>query len=228
LKQVRTADFAAYRDQRLETIKPASLKRDLGTIRHMFEVARHEWGLPIRENPIATLRFKAPDQRRERRLKDGEWERLIQAAKACRNTHIAPIIAVAIETGMRRGEILATRWEHYDTRARTLFIPSSKNGHPRTIPIGATVHKLLEELPKHDRRVFPVSANAFRLAWERAKRRAKIDGLHFHDLRHEAISRFFELGLTTPEVALISGHRDFRMLFRYTHPARELIEQKLR
>ncbi len=66
-------------------------------------------------------------------------------------------------------------------------------------------------------RVFPLSPNAVRLAWERLKRRAGINDLHFHDLRHEAISRFFELGLSIPEVALISGHRDFKMLFRYTH-----------
>ena len=62
-----------------------------------------------------------------------------------------------------------------------------------------------------------MAANALRLAWERICRRANIIDFHFHDLRHEAISRFFELGLSMPEVSLISGHKDFRMLFRYTH-----------
>jgi integrase len=68
-------------------------------------------------------------------------------------------------------------------------------------------------------RLFPVSANAFRLAWERCKRRAERAGckgvqeLRFHDLRHEAVSRFFEKGLNTAEVASISGHRDLRTLF---------------
>ncbi len=87
---------------------------------------------------------------------------------------------------------------------------------------------VLDRLPRSTDRVFPITANAFRLAWERVKRRAGIDDLHFHDLRHEAISRFFEIGLTTPEVALISGHRDMRMLYRYTHPARAGIAQELR
>jgi integrase len=64
---------------------------------------------------------------------------------------------------------------------------------------------------------FPVNANAFRLAWERLRKRADLCDLRFHDLRHEAISRFFELGLSVPEVAVISGHKDARMLFRYTH-----------
>ena len=66
-------------------------------------------------------------------------------------------------------------------------------------------------------RVYEVSPNAFRLAWERLRNRVGIKDLHFHDLRHEAISQFFEMGLSIPEVALISGHRDPRMLFRCTH-----------
>ena len=75
--------------------------------------------------------------------------------------------------------------------------------------------------------MFPITANALRLAWERLRRRAGITDLHFHDLRHEAISRFFEKGLSVPEVALISGHRDYRMLFRYTHLRAEDIVGKL-
>jgi integrase len=75
--------------------------------------------------------------------------------------------------------------------------------------------------------VFPVNGNAARLAWERLRERAGVSDLRFHDLRHEAVSRFFELGLNVPEVAMISGHRDPRMLFRYTHPKPELVAQKL-
>ena len=76
--------------------------------------------------------------------------------------------------------------------------------------------------------VFPITTNALKLAWQRTVKRAEIEDLHFHDLRHEAISRFFELGLTLPEVALISGHRDYRMLFRYTHPRAKDVAKKLR
>jgi hypothetical protein len=71
LSELRTDDFAAYRDERLKQIKPASLKRQLEPIRHLFEIARKEWGLPIRENPLNKLQLKAPDQRRVRRLRDG-------------------------------------------------------------------------------------------------------------------------------------------------------------
>ncbi|MBU0799368.1 MAG: tyrosine-type recombinase/integrase [Alphaproteobacteria bacterium] len=78
-----------------------------------------------------------------------------------------------------------------------------------------------------DAPVFPLSDNATKLAWQRLAKRAKIENLRFHDLRHEAISRFFERGLSLPEVALISGHRDFRMLFRYTHLKAEDVAAKL-
>jgi integrase len=73
---------------------------------------------------------------------------------------------------------------------------------------------------------FPLTANALRLAWDRLKRKGNINGLHFHDLRHEAISRFFEKGLSIPEVALISGHKDVRQLFRYTHLKAEDVVKK--
>jgi len=75
--------------------------------------------------------------------------------------------------------------------------------------------------------VFPITAESLKKAWQRLIKRTKIDNLHFHDLRHEAITRFFEMGLSIPEVALISGHRDYRMLFRYTHLRAEDVGKKL-
>ena len=73
----------------------------------------------------------------------------------------------------------------------------------------------------------PVSANGFRLAWDRLRGRAGLSNLRFHDLRHEAISRFFELGLNIPEEVVISGHKDPRILFRYTHLRAESLIPKL-
>ena len=74
---------------------------------------------------------------------------------------------------------------------------------------------------------FPVTPNGFRLAWNRLRSRAGLSALRFHDLRHEAISRFFELGLNIPEVAVISGHKNPRMLFRYTHLRAEALVDRL-
>lgn len=227
LSELRTADFAAYRDERLRVIKASSLSRELTPIRHLFEVARKEWGLPIQTNPLADLSIQGADQRRERRLRAGELERLLSAANLSRNPVLVPVVLFALATGMRRSEILAMRWTHIDLPAQALLIPTTKNGHARTIPLAPDACKLLSVTTPSQGRVFPISANALRLSWERLRKRAKIDDLHFHDLRHEAISRFFEAGLSTPEVALISGHRDARMLFRYTHPMRTQILAKL-
>jgi integrase len=193
----------------------------------MFEVARDEWGLPLADNPLGKLRLKIPPQRRERRLKEGELERLVLAAQSCRNPLILPIVLFAVATAMRRGEILGLRWEHIDQGRRTLLIPDSKNGRSRTLPLTSQAIEALDLVSVTNECVFPISANAFRLAWERLRARAGSHDLHFHDLRHEAISRFFERGLSVPEVALISGHRDARMLFRYTHPLRSVIIEKL-
>jgi len=227
LSELTTAHFAAYRDERLQEIKPASLKRQLDPIRNMFEVARDEWGIPIRENPLAKLSMPPINNRRERRLRNGELQRLIEAAKTRKNPLIAPIIKFAVETAMRRGEILAMRWVHIDWKQRSLLIPHTKNGYVRTIPLTPAAYGLLDSCRREGDLVFSITGNALRLSWERVKKKAEIDDLHFHDLRHEAISRFFEMGLTTPEVALISGHRDMRMLFRYTHPLRSQISEKL-
>ena len=129
---------------------------------------------------------------------------------------------------MRKSEILNMRWEDVSLEKRTLHIPQSKNGHSRTIPLSSGVIVLLKRLKAKGRGVvFPISANAFRLSWDRVLVRAQIKGLHFHDLRHEAISRLFEKGLSIPEVALISSHRDYRMLARYTHLRAEDIVEKL-
>jgi integrase len=193
----------------------------------LFEVARKEWGLPIRDNPLAQLSINGTDQRRERRLRDGELAQLLTAAKTSRNPFLVPIILFALVTAMRRGEILAVKWSDIDLAASALLISSTKNGHARVIPLIPEAIKLLDSLPRSGERVFPLRANALRLAWERLRKRAGLEDFHFHDLRHEAISRFFEAGLSTVEVALISGHRDARMLFRYTHPLRERIVAQL-
>lgn len=117
-------------------------------------------------------------------------------------------------------------------------MPFTKTDKSRTIPLTDRALEILSgrkaALPTDAECAFPITANAFRLAWERSKRRAEKAGcvgvqeLRFHDLRHEAVSRFFEMGLNTAEVASISGHKDLRMLFRYTHLKAEDIVVKLR
>lgn len=234
LDHLTSADFSAYRDERLKSIAPISLKRQLAPISHAFEIARTEWGIPIKENPIEKLRLKARDNRRERRLKDGEQEKLLEAARTRQNPLIEKVVIFAIETGMRRGEILGLHWDQVDLKRRSVTILESKNGYSRTIPLTPGAFALLQSMKDEagdkdlkPERVFPLTANTLRMAWERMLARTDIEDLHFHDLRHEAISRFFEMGLTVPEVASISGHRDMKMLMRYAHADTTKLARKL-
>lgn len=227
LKSLKTKHFCAYRDERLEVISKASLQRQLNPLRNMFEVAMNEWCLPIPENPLDKVKLKAIDNRRERRLKDGELERILEAARTRRNPYIVPIIIFAISTSMRRGEILSLRWTHVDWKRRSVTLKTSKNGYSRTVPLTPQAYEILASLERDQEVVFPTTANAVRLMWQRITKDAGVEDLHFHDLRHEAISRLFELGLTVPEVASISGHRDGRMLLRYAHACNEMVKSKL-
>ena len=94
----------------------------------------------------------------------------------------------------------------------------TKNGSSRNVPLSLDAISILNDLARSfDGRVFPISNTSLRGLWNRACRRAGITDLHFHDLRHEATSRFFEKGLNVMEVSAITGHKDLRMLKRYTH-----------
>jgi len=161
-------------------------------------------------------------------LLPGELQKLDEALRTGRNNQIGTLFRLAIETGMRRGELLRLRWENVDEGRRVLLMPETKNGHPRIVPLTSEALALLaRSRGDGNGPVFRLTANAVRMAWERLRIRAGVPDLRFHDLRHEAISRFFERGLSIAEVALISGHKDVRMLFRYTHLRAEDVAKKL-
>jgi integrase len=130
---------------------------------------------------------------------------------------------------MRQGEIVNLRWQHVDTKRRTAFLPDTKNGEARTVPLSTVVVDLLQALPRSiTGEVFPgVTTEAVKQAFIRATRRAKIEDFHFHDLRHEATTRLFERGLNIIEVSSITGHKDLQMLRRYTHLRAEDLAKKL-
>lgn len=162
-------------------------------------------------------------------MRDGEYETLLAAARTRQNPWIEKVVIFAIETAMRRGEILGLRWDQVDLKRHSVTILESKNGYSRTIPLTPGAIALLHQIQRDggsDTQVFPVTANTLKMAWGRMLDQTDIEDLHFHHLRHEAISRFFEMGLTVPEVASISGHRDMKMLMRYAHANHSAIRSK--
>ena len=209
--------FIQYRDDRLKVVTGGSVGPELALMKRVLDTAVKKWGYGIPYNPINDIEYPKGSVARTRRLAENEKDRLLAAASSQRNIFITPIIEFAIETGMRRSEILKLRWVDVDLENGFASLNDTKNGEDRRVPLTRRSREVLSKVPQDDEKIFPVSANCLRLAWERARKKAKIDDLRFHDLRHEAVSRFFEMGMSFPEVALISGHKDVRQLFRYTH-----------
>lgn len=131
------------------------------------------------------------------------------------------LLIVAIETGMRRGEILGLRWSDISHNRRVITLTMTKNGSGREVPLSPRAFDVLAEWKTQadvdQQRVFPMAPGSLEQAWYRLLLRADVGGLRFHDLRHEAVSRLFERGLNVIEVSSISGHKELRMLRRYTH-----------
>ncbi|MEN8179058.1 MAG: site-specific integrase [Pseudomonadota bacterium] len=231
---IRGVDIARYRDARLKKVSPATVKRELVIISHLFEVARKEWGIHV-ANPVRDIKLPPHSKARERRLQVGhdsekiEESRLLEACEKAKNPFLLPVVHLALETAMRQGELVSLRWEHIDLNRRTAHLPDTKNGESRDVPLSSTAIRVLRSLPRSIHgQVFPgLTTEATKRAYIRAVRRAGIEDLHFHDLRHEATTRFFELGLNIMEVAAITGHKDLRMLRRYTHLKAEDLARKL-
>lgn len=227
LSEVTPKTFADYRDRRLKEVTPSTVSREFTIYKHMFQLAINEWGIPLEANPLHKVKLPKYDDKRNRRLAPGEFDIIESYCKAHQQPDLLNVIILAIETGMRRSELLKLSGGHYNREMGTLLIPITKTGHPRTIPLTTKAISIVNNL-EGNQHVYSKSIEGFMSAWQRLIKRTGIVDLRFHDLRHEAISRFFEMRLSVPEVALISGHRDYRMLQRYTHLKPETVALKLK
>lgn len=220
-------EIASYRDRRLRTVRPATVHREIALMAHAIDTAHREWGIRLPKNPAREVRKPSNNAARDRRLHPGELERIEAAAEATRNEEVLLAVRLALATGLRRGELLSLEWRHINLASRLAYIPTTKTGHARSVPLAESAARMLQIRDPKTGKVFAITPNALRKSWTRILQRAGIVDLRFHDLRHEAITRFFELGLSLPEVAMISGHRDPRMLLRYTHLQAGQIAEKL-
>jgi integrase len=228
LARIRPADLVQWREERLKQVGPKTVRNELLLLRHVFEMATKEFGIEGLGNPVARISLPSPGKARDRRLEMGEGERLMAVAEEDENIWIASLIGLAVETGARRGELANLTWDDVNLNRRTAVLRDTKNGDDRVIPLGSKAIRILEGLPRNiDGRVFPLEPDSITQAFTRVRAAAGLPDLHFHDLRHEAISRFFELGLNPMEVASISGHKTMQMLRRYTHLRAEDLARKL-
>lgn len=234
-----SADIIAdYRDARLtektrrQTLTSNnSVRLELALLSHLFTVAIQEWRIGLPFNPVANIRKPSPGQGRDRRLTADEESRLLKAAHKHSNPMLGWIVGIALETGMRSSEISGIKRSQIDLERRVVRLAQTKNGDNRTVPLSqqaTALFKLALENPAQPTDCDLVffgepgkdgkrRAYAFNKVWGSLKNSLGLNDLHFHDLRHEAVSRLVEGGLSDQEVSAISGHKSMQMLRRYTH-----------
>ncbi|HEF4840588.1 TPA: site-specific integrase [Burkholderia vietnamiensis] len=233
--------LADYRDRRLTEVSGSSVNRDLNLISHVLNVARREWSVYFEANPVSVIRRPRENRARSRRLSLSDERRLLAELLpsprdsegrfepgGCRNHWVHPVVTIAIETAMRRSEILSLRWSDVFLDACYARLHDTKNGEARDVPLSSRAVATLSALPRHiSGRVFPISPEALKKAFTRACERAGIDNLHFHDLRHEATSRIAERLDNVLELSACTGHKTVQMLKRYYHPRATDLARKL-
>lgn len=167
-----------------------------------------------------------------------EETRLLEACAARPVKWLAPLVRLALATGMRQGELLALEWPNINLDGQVAHLPDTKNGEGRDVPLStAALQAIKDMVPQQEAgteselptagRVFPVRDDKVRREFPKACKAAGITGLRFHDLRHEATSRLFEKGLNPMEAASVTGHKTLQMLKRYTHLRAEDLAKRL-
>ena len=229
MANLSAAHIATYRDERLKEVSAGTVIRELAYLSAIINHARREWGINVL-NPVQMVRKPQSPQARSRVLTDEEISKLLQALEPTgRRSHwTKPAVHLALYTAMRRGELLALRWEHIDLQGRTAFLPDTKNGDSRTVPLSSAAVQVLADLPRHiSGLVIPVKYFTLDAAFKRGIRRADLEGIRFHDLRRTAITRMAEKLPNVIELAAVSGHKSLMVLKRYYRPSAVDLAKKL-
>jgi integrase len=202
--------------------KPASVNRELALLSRIFNMAIRDGLAAV--NPCEKVQKLREDNKRTRYLSLDEEDRLMAALTGPRE-HLQPIVAIAINTGMRRGEILSLQWPQVDFLRGIIHVIRTKSGKPRSVPMNDLVREELQSLrakARGSQYVFVSARTGGALAWIKrafaaACREAQIEDFRFHDLRHTAGTRMLDAGVDPFTIAQILGHSDVRMTARYAH-----------
>ena len=220
-----------WRNKRSKEVSANTVLKEISFYSAVFTFAQKELFL-LDENPWMMITKPKKPKARARRIHNSEIELMLKALKYERGQtpvlpdhYVAWGFLFALETAMRRGEILAMeKKDIYDDYAH---LPKTKNGDPRNVPLSAEAKALLELIQHKGQRLIPQSENAFRLMWEKRKAAIGLSGLHFHDTRHEAITRMVRVKKLPVEVlAKITGHKKIDILINtyYNPNAQDLVE----
>ena len=220
--------LAAKRD---EGLAPATVLKIKAILGRSFTLGAR-WDVPGSErNPVRGIQSMPLNNSRERYLNSAEASRLLAAAEQSRNPQLASVIGLLLLTGMRVSELLSTRWEHVDIGRRTLFVPTSKTGRSRYVPLAQAAVNIIEAMPKATTAtyLFPSPGDARRHlttikhGWQTARDAAVLPGLRIHDLRHSAASFMVNSGVDLFAVGKVLGHASYQSSQRYSHLANDTL-----
>ena len=224
--EITSETLAQWRDERLKTVKGSTVNRELKLLSHVFNVARREWKW-MGVNPISDIDHPSDPAPRDRRISQSEIERLnhvLGIGNPTKSGAVAVAFNFAIETAMRLGEICNLKQGDISNNVATL--PKTKNGSKREVPLSPKAIELLKSLPANTETVFGINESSLDALFRKAKKKALIEDLTFHDTRHEAITRLAKK-LNVLELARMVGHRDLKMLLIYYNETAENIALKL-
>ncbi len=205
--------LAATCPQTGEPYKAAAINRPLQALRHLLRLAHEEWEVL---SAAPRVRLEREPQGRLRWLEPDEEARLLEACGKSKNRELASVVTVALETGLRKSELLGLTWDRVDMSRGVLRLEVTKSGRRREVPMRQVVYDVLVALPgSREGRMF--RTQSVRNAFESAVKAAKLDDFHFHDARHHFASWFMMRGGSPQELKEILGHADIKMTLRYAH-----------
>lgn len=213
---------AEFRDQRLKLVSSGTVIRELAYISSIINHARREWGFNI-DNPVRLVRKPATPQGRSRTVNQAEMLRILDALTPRPTKRVSPwmkpLVELAVETAMRRGELLGLKWADIDIGARVAHLHLTKNGEARDVPLSSRAVVILQSIPRSlCGSVFPIKPQTVAAAFMKASKRAGLDDVRFHDLRHTATTILAKKLPNIIELAAVTGHKSVTMLKRYYHP----------
>ena len=205
--------LSEFRERLLMSVTGSTFNKYLSFMSTVIQTAINDWGIYFPSNPCRSMKREKEPSPRTRVLEDNEQKELLEACSLVSNIYLKPMVQFSIETAIRQGELLKIRYKNINTTNRTVLLTDTKNGEDRTIPLSEKAFLILQSQPRQfDGRVFPLTRNQVKHSWKEALNKTKIKGFRWHDIRRHACSMLFEKGLSVPEVQLMSGHLDPKVL----------------
>lgn len=233
LDEIKTPDVAKWLAELREGgLSPATVEKIRITFNRSFELAL-KWQTPgVKHNPARGIPRPKFNNARDRYLSSEQAGALLNACEASINPQLRNIVGLLLLAGARKNELLQAKWEHVNLDRKVWFIPETKTGKARHVPLSQAALDIINQLPRFDKCPWllpnPKTKKPYtdiKHPWETARKAAGLDGLHLHDLRHSAASFMINAGIDLFAVGRILGHADHQSTMRYSHLANDTLMQ---